>query len=192
MRAIDNEREQVQEVFGLTGGELADEPWTPTSDEDAHTTYNYWYEGTPDYAERDFDVFSSYRTVVESELFGKLPDVLTDEQGTWRRVTSFRTSGETECPGRDPEVAAVMDLPCPLCEEDETHGFIYLGDGWAEIVYRLDRELRMTQNDNGSWHCADCGSTVVLMDDDEHSCAVAGGTSRIHENYEYEEEEGSE
>jgi hypothetical protein len=62
------ERERVEWVFGLTGGELEDVPWepfVPAPDEwewdDAfnrvptprltRATFRYWYEGAPAYAE---------------------------------------------------------------------------------------------------------------------------------------------
>lgn len=113
-----SDREQVEEVFGLTGGELADEPWKPTDNDGREWTVTYWFDGPPEYAEADFADWSmtTYRTAVRDEMFGLMPDQLTDEEGNWTRVASFRSSGETELPDGS---------------------FAYIGDGWGEIVYRL-------------------------------------------------------
>ncbi len=29
---------------------------------------------------------------------------------------------------------------------------------------------RMIRNGNGSWHCQECGSLVILFEDDQHYC----------------------
>jgi hypothetical protein len=150
MNRTDYERDQVAEVFGLTGGELEDEPWIPTYVTDTYNevrpvTFTYWYQGVPEYAEEDFTDWSwgGYRTVCRDEIFGQMPATVTDDEGTWRVVARYSSSGEIECPGRqfDNEVSP-FPFPCPYCEAtaDDTdgHGYIYIGDGWAEIVYRLE------------------------------------------------------
>ena len=69
------------------------------------------------------------RTAILHCLFGcpEAPD-------GWTRVASFGSSGEAECwwcaqgagDGGQPE-------DCKLCEGD---GVVYIGEGWAEVVYR--------------------------------------------------------
>lgn len=161
------EREQVEHVFGLTGGELADRPWTggksvqesgfsnaPQRDTcERPWTRHYWYEGVPEYAESDFDTYAeTYRTTVECALYGRPAVELFDADGArWVFQQSFSHSGETQCPGADDDehggkVTAAHTAggtECYLCGESEgdEHGYIYLGDGWVEAVYRLeDRE----------------------------------------------------
>lgn len=54
------ERTQVEQVFGLTGGELNDSPWGG---------FAYNYEGVPEWASEDFDretrASGEYVTVIE-------------------------------------------------------------------------------------------------------------------------------
>lgn len=179
-----NEREQVAEVFGLTGGELEDTPWVTTEALDTqHLALNvllgeppqrsfhftYWYQGVPDYAQ-DLDDWPDYeyRTVCRDEMFGQVPDAVTDEDGTWTRVARYPTSGETECPYQDFDGAPIptKEHPCPLCEADgiptnlgespiQFHGFIDIGDGWAEIVYRRP----LPSDPDAAFSCFDVGAT---------------------------------
>ena len=142
------EREQVQNVFGLGGGELADDAWDGVS--------LYWYEGPPEYATADgldgldLDDDSEYRTALVCCLFGAPP-----APDGWSVAGSYTTSGEADCwwcgPGTDWDGSDEQDrvrgetattnthyrgkVDCPLCEGD---GWVYLGDGWAEVVYRRD------------------------------------------------------
>lgn len=141
------ERAQVEYVFGLTGGELDDSPCV-LKDADGkawHTAYHY--DGAPEYATeytKDYD--SEYFTLVRECLWGAPPEILFDENGSkFERVEIFGHSGETECPGQhEDEGDKVADAHClqgdrcVMCGEPkgESHGYIYLGDGWAEIVYR--------------------------------------------------------
>jgi len=160
VKKYDVERAQVEEVFGLTGGELSDEPWTHTEGDEPWAPpvkFEYWYDDVPSYAEDDHTDWSHsrYRTVVTCTLYSGAPLVLRDDEGTWRFVKAYTSSGETECPcrqGGDP----YPDMPddgtgsCALCgvklKNEETgektpaakHEHIYLGDGWVEAVYKLD------------------------------------------------------
>lgn len=175
---MDNEREQIEQVFELTSGDLSDEPWemksapewaqgfqpkcpacgnyllpctaTATGIHPGFEPYRctYWYEGVPEYAEESFpelnhhDIYSTtheYRTIVRDVTFGSPPERTIDG---WERVATFTSSGETECPERGgyawvPTVDEGSG-PCYLCEAKpgEEHGYIYIGDGWAEVVYR--------------------------------------------------------
>jgi hypothetical protein len=122
------ERERVEYVYGLTGGELSDEPWSYCA---------YWYDGVPEYAESDFRDWTTrtYRTAVLPG-YPWYPDKTVQDGGeVWTLVRDYRNSGEAECPGRQtPE----MPLPCELCEaETGDHGYIYIGEG-CEAVYRLE------------------------------------------------------
>lgn len=153
-----NEREQVAEVFSLTGGELEDAAWHAEDRSVARDwTFTYWYQGVPDYVQSEYDAMPlsyapTYRTVCRNEMFGDVPERVTDDEGTWLRVARYRTSGETECPGKNGSIPGIaderglniMETPCPLCGENPQsfHGHIYIGDGWAEIVYRLEPKPR--------------------------------------------------
>lgn len=142
-------KEQVEAVFHLGGGELSDEAWGVRESREGVVQWHYfyhWYEGPPEYARQDYpdrhDV--SYRTVVRDCLFGLPPEKLEDEDGTWFRVDHFTASGEAECPLRDCDEEG-EHLPCKLCEgsEEDGHGHIYLGDGWAEVLYKQDPVLEV-------------------------------------------------
>ena len=118
------ERERVECVFGLTGGELSDEQWQG---------YIYWYQGIPDYMEPPKDLYTSgveYRTLVADCLFG-MPEI----KHGWELIEAFSNSGETECPCKSEEGAREADDVCPLCGGDR---IIYIGDGWWEIVFRRE------------------------------------------------------
>ena len=107
------ERESVSWVFGLTGGELEPKPWSRRA---------YWYEGAPEYTGRDFDGLE-IRTAIECRLFGA-----DAAPRGWSEVASYRSSGESECLACDNG-----DDKCKFCEGG---GYIYLGEGWCEVVYR--------------------------------------------------------
>lgn len=134
-------RQQLEEVFGLTGGELEDKPWESKNPESGiDRTFHHWYEGVPDYCERDYrDEDGEFRTVV---TYGEPSQELVDEDGTrWFFVTSMTSSGETECPWKNCDVEEGEDpRPCELCDakEGEEHGYIYIGDGYCEAIYKTD------------------------------------------------------
>jgi hypothetical protein len=153
------ERQQIEEVFGLGGGELSDKPWQG---------FPYWYVGIPDYLGRAEypDQHSSgieYRTVVTCLLYGDAPTIIDDGSQRWQRTEHFTSSGETECPWAQaddgPTVTAdqAKDGECPLCGESvgSEHRYIYLGDGWSEVIYRNDRtddlERLATENNMCVW-----------------------------------------
>lgn len=128
----DTERQEIEWVFMLTGGELNDAPWGG---------FAYNYDGVPEWAASDFDdrFDHEYRTIIGCFVYGSPPEQIVDAEGVWELRATFASSGEAECPLR-PEV--VEDERCPLCDEPsgEPHGYIYLGDGWAEAVYRLQSD----------------------------------------------------
>jgi hypothetical protein len=154
------ERTCVEYVFGLTGGELEDkpwEPWVPNTEESfpylydqasERWTFTYWYDGLPDWCAHDYkDRYdATYRTVVRHCLWGLPPETVLEKGVTWRRKAHFVSSGETECCLKEPWENDVLELhskrPCEYCEaqEGEEHGYIYLGDGWCEVIYRADDE----------------------------------------------------
>lgn len=139
------ERSQVEVVFGLTGGELCEGAWQATErDSETVWTFHHYYEFPPEYAERDFDSTAhSFRTVVRSNMFGEPPEQLAG----WTKVATFGNSGEAECPGQHEETNLVRAEQCAegsdrcfYCEAQvgEAHGYVYIGDGWAEVVYQLE------------------------------------------------------
>jgi len=168
----EKEKQQIEEVFTLTGGELADKPlryaWIA---KDAKTwAYNrekgvgfwvdeptyeirrswarYYYDGVPEYVEREFSrKGGDYITIVEDESFCPMPRKIRARGREWVKVARYGSSGETECPakqadeeGDDHEWAHKLigdDGLCKLCEEPPgSHSFIYIGDGWGEVVYK--------------------------------------------------------
>lgn len=142
-------RESVECVFGLTGGELEDKPWVCTSDNgEISQKFAFWYEGSPDYCKRDWS--TETRTIIFEGLYSSAPITLVDGTGTWTKFASFTSSGECECPHRnaddsedtDAEIAE-DDSTCELCGETDGdgHGFIYLGDGYSEVVYKVEPEI---------------------------------------------------
>lgn len=143
------EREAVEYVFGLTGGELTDEPFAG---------YKYNYEGVPEYAGSEFpDKWEAeYQTVIVWGG-GFLPhpaETLEHAGQTYELVQHFMSSGETDCAvcgaggngidwwaeefeaehGRPPQ----PNDECGLCETRyaDMPGLIYIGTGY-EAVYRL-------------------------------------------------------
>lgn len=132
-QSTDLERDQVAHVFGETGGDLQDESWVATELATGLSwIFHYWTEFVPEYAASDFDDGADYRTVIRDNLFGEPP---TDLEGGWHKVATFASSGESECPAG---AGTPSPTPCPLCEAPAgiEHGYVYIGDGWAEVVYR--------------------------------------------------------
>jgi hypothetical protein len=173
------ERQQVEWVFGLTGGELDSKPLVCADDDGAEHTYAYHYDGVPEYAASDYDDVHSdnadYFTVVTDCLYGNPPDVLITSDGKrYAQVNAYMSSGETECPGMGDGNGKVSDgytgpnggKVCVLCEADigDDHGYIYIGDGWCEVVYRHDaiqamrdvaaaHNLQVWSDDAVTWEC---------------------------------------
>jgi len=134
-------RQQVEEVFGLTGGELSDAAWRVFDEAGAEREYAYSYDGPPVWAAHDFADRhdAEYRTVIGCCLFGEPPATIDNEAGTWTRVAAYVSSGEAVCPlSQADDCEARGERPCELCaaSDDEKHGHLYLGDGWCEVVYR--------------------------------------------------------
>jgi hypothetical protein len=137
------ERHQVEYVFGLTGGELNNNPWQGEG-----FNFAYTYDGVPEWAQEDFSrderFNETFVTVVLAGSYWSPSETLTDSQGTWKLVKTYAHSGECECPLKDCDVedlalaGIVQKERCFLCEEEpgEQHGFIYLGDS-QEAVYQL-------------------------------------------------------
>jgi len=156
-------RGQIEQVFGLTGGELGAKSWilikaVPPSapfemDGVEEVGFTYWFEGIPDYlGRREFpDQYDAiYRTVVVEAY--ALKEITDDGGVTWRRMASYASSGETECPSKDQIVGEEdwraemssfeVDSECSLCgaKLGDPHGMIYIGDEWRENIYRADPE----------------------------------------------------
>ena len=146
------EKEQIENVFGLGGGELEHESFAG---------YKYNYEGPPDYAEEIDDDFNyQYRTVIVSGG-GHLPppDKTLEHEGvTWELVDHFMSSGESDCwvcgaggngkewwaeefekqHGRPP----TPEDECGLCEYKfaDMPGSTHIGEGY-EVVYRVHNDV---------------------------------------------------
>lgn len=159
----------VEQVFGLTGGELESEPWIAAHayrDDGSEITsypvkFAYWYTGVPEWAGEDFWPRGErsyhehdFATVIDlSPVYGTTPLVLIDADGSiWVRTVTYAHSGETDCPysdGSETEVEpdhCVGRENCPFCEVEigETHSVVYIGD-CAERVYRRMGKVRTRQ-----------------------------------------------
>jgi hypothetical protein len=138
---------QIEWVFGLSGGELEEEPWGD---------WQHWYMGVPEYAGPEHtDPTVEYRTAILDCSYSQPPEKLDG----WALDTIYHSSGETECPGgwmgdglvnRNSAVCVPDNRGgkyrvCPYCEarEGTKHGMIYIGDGWVEAVYS-----RKVEDDN--------------------------------------------
>lgn len=145
------EKQCVEFVFGLTGGELSDKPleYVAPPEEPKRTasetlSFTYHFDGVPEWATTDYpDVYNNhveYFTVVQDCLWGLPPETITVAGKLYTRANDYRSSGETECPCVGCDEEPYPDKVCPLCERavGEEHGHIYLGDGWCEVVYRHD------------------------------------------------------
>lgn len=143
------EREQVEWVFGLTGGELNAGPTPYTYQAEGYDitdhTYKmmtksghfaYTYDGVPDYAGHSefpdvYDNHVDYFTAVTDCLYGGPPDTITVAGKVYTKVREWSNSGETECcysqgddgPNVTEEQAVKSDYSdrryCPYCEADE-------------------------------------------------------------------------
>lgn len=140
----DREREQVEWVFGLTGGELNDESFAG---------YRYNYDGVPDYSDLDDE---GHITVISFDIQSP-PKELEHDGEIYEFNTVYASSGEADCPicgagsesdywikefkkehGRDPQPKD----RCGLCETnyDEMPGLIYIGDCYEAVYMREDEE----------------------------------------------------
>jgi len=121
--SIDRESITIEAVFGLSGGELEGEPL-----EIEGQTYRWWYEGVPDYVTSEFrNDRRPLKTVIVCEFYSQ-----TSPPDGWSVAATYRNSGECPCPwcGDDTGYEEGRD-DCTLCEGD---GYLYLGDGWCEVV----------------------------------------------------------
>lgn len=179
------ERESVEAVFSLGGGELDDKPLTYTiQGETEERTFFYHYDGPPEYAGSDFpDKDSSevadYFTVVGCWQYGNPPTEIIIKGKRYVQAGSYLSSGETECTATQCDPDPFDGERCPLCDRDvgDEHGCIYLGDGWAEVVYRHDvvahmREVARTHNlqvwEAREYKCETCGASQPAGDTFEH------------------------
>lgn len=132
------ERERIACVFGLGGGELheADDRFPDPEGWDGPEGITYWYKGVPEYVTvaelgLDFDSCGEVRTAIVCCIFG--PPAPPDG---WRQVATYSSSGEAPCwscvGGADGDRDGNTE-GCKLCDGD---GYVYFGDGWAEVVYR--------------------------------------------------------
>jgi len=139
------ERQQIEIVFSLGGGELDCAEWTYEDDEGVKRTEPYYYEGVPSYTvgdefTREDEQSGRFRTIIHA---GNPYSGLGAPPPGWRHVAFYSSSGEGDCPcydmvqnGEDPATIYSDDGRCPLCENenDGEHHSVYLGDGWGERV----------------------------------------------------------
>ena len=138
MSERDIEREEIEVVFGLTGGELNTDSFGP---------FKYNYDGPPEWTKGQRGQFHDwhsvdYMTGIHYGLFTPPPDCF-EHEGTLRglvyqKVASFASSGEAECLCNDVETADLDGDCCSVCENEydsSNRGYVYIGDGWSEVVY---------------------------------------------------------
>jgi hypothetical protein len=131
------------------------------------------YDDVPEYATADFEDrhenHVSYMTIVSDCLMGLPPERIKVGGDVWERVNYFTSSGETECPCAQCDEDPFAGKVCPLCERsaDATeHEYVYLGDGWAEVIYRHVDKARLAEDHNIElWvdtvtTCNSCGATT--------------------------------
>lgn len=148
------EKEQIENVFGLGGGEL---------EEGNFAGFAYWYEGAPEYAsESDLGIHpheGELRTTI-TYGGGYLPHPakeLEHDGEMWELVKHFMSSGEADCwicghggNGKEwwaDEFEDKHDRPpeptdyCGLCETEykDMPGYVFINSGY-EAVYRLPPE----------------------------------------------------
>lgn len=140
----DQEREQIEALFSLGGGELMDAAWLG---------HAYWYEGAPEWDEdfREEDDYQ-YRTVIEWSHFApEENEVQTDEEGVeWEVVKWYGAPTETDCwvcgHGSDAFENGFRETydrepgpgdECGLCEYkfEDMPGYIYDGEA-HEVLFR--------------------------------------------------------
>lgn len=125
MKDMNLDRERIACVFGLGGGELH-EPHPEFSDE-WDGVIEYWYEGVPSYAS-ELRHLDGARTAILDCLCGP-----PEPPPGWKQVASYSSSGEADCwwCGEGTGNGHQCDT-CGVCEGDR---FVYMGDGWFEVVY---------------------------------------------------------
>jgi hypothetical protein len=185
------ERTQVEQVFGLTGGELSDESWGG---------YAWNYDSVPEWACDDFprDVRygagGNYRTViVTGGGFLPTPKAVIEVDGqAWDLVKTYGNSGETACCfedgsgvkvtrehcrlvrtfpknrkslGYNPKDMTAYRAECPYCEAriGEKHGYIYVGESYEAVYQKRAPLYEIKAPVNGKWEKAG----EVRMDPDD-------------------------
>lgn len=134
------ERETVEHVFGLTGGELDDAPLSYTDEDGAEHVFSYSYDGAPEYTEGQFsDAEDDYRvfTAIGCYVYSAPPARITVGGRVYELKATFVSSGECACPCDGCDEDPFEGQICPYCEREigEEHGCAYLGEGWLEAVY---------------------------------------------------------
>jgi hypothetical protein len=174
------EREQVEWVFGLTGGELDDDPLKWTDEDGRERAWAYHYDGVPEWCEReDFpDRYANgvdYFTLVEIGCsYGSgAPETIRFDGKLYVRVHQYVHSGETDCPrgpcGEGQET--VEEELCYLCEAErgEAHGCIYVGDGCESVYCHIEISCK-----GCSMTAAECTPDALMCDCAGDMCAECG------------------
>ena len=198
------ERECVEEVFRLTGGELNDKPWVvfcdPELTEEDRLAYSY--DGTPEWADEANDTDHTYVTVVSDCSHGEEPEKLYTKGSRYEQVQTFVSSGECECPFKHVNEDDVDEddpsktRPCVYCEAQagEEHGYIYLGEGWCETVYREIKTCEtcrtdLTSHDYGDDRCLKCSPFVFTVE--AEGAEAYGGSNIVYSGSSPEEAEAA-
>lgn len=134
---------QLEELFGLTGGELESTPWKVKSPGGREHTFNYWYKGASDAVDdrKLPEHGGTYITVVSP---GDEPNKLIDGKREWNKVAEIGGSQEAECPFRNEDPVNDSKEDCIYCDESpgKPHRYIYWGEPWMETVYYQGKFLQ--------------------------------------------------
>jgi hypothetical protein len=170
------ERQQVEQIYGLTGGELDDKPLLYLDENEGSHSVAYHYDGVPEWAGDDFadryECGVDYFTVIDVDNpYGWFQQEMRLSDGRrYFLVKTYTSGGEASCPlgacGNDEKVGEDSTegmTACPLCEADEgeDHGVIYLGTG-SEAVYK-----------HVDFSCGMCGIAKSDLTDEAPICDCA-------------------
>jgi hypothetical protein len=155
--ATDNmERQQVEWVHGLTGGELSDRPLRILDTTGRGRFWaRYWYDGAPEWSDEHAYASGrkgwrgSWRTLVwDSGAYGDFqpPATFRDSSGRrWRKLNSYSSSGEAPCPVPENHPGRVTRKDAKLSEK-------WNGPGARPSWYKRRARCPMCDERIGSEH----------------------------------------
>ena len=145
-----NLREQISYLcFGYAcANQFEDKPLECLVYPGNNRQFSCWFEGLPYWVTEDmYPKYSSdpteydpeYLTVVVDCLWGLPAKSFLAKGHIWDYVGHYQVTPERECPYKDKENGMPdFEGACPYCEaaKDEDHGYVYVGDGMCEVIYK--------------------------------------------------------
>lgn len=157
-------------VFGSESMEdhFEEAPWKYQTEEGKEYQFRFWYEGIPEYLKyhgdyNDYHAGRDYRTAVYDCTYGTPAETVLSDGESWELVGRYQVSAERPCPchkdsGNDAEAIASIQSwidrehggTCPYCEEKAgaEHGYVYVGEGMFECLYRREKNNADIATDN--------------------------------------------